>query len=797
MPMPRSLLASQILLVVATAFAGAQSIPPAAWSTEIGVNLNNPGHEMQRAAKGFDDGYHQGAPVGGIGAGTFSRTDRGDFNRWHLKAGSHTSQTVYADQFAVFQQMENSEPVSQVLMTGHPEGRLSSWKWDYPAGAGRYYALYPKAWWDYTWNKLPAHLVLEQYSPILPGDYKSSGLPIAIYRWHVENKQKRSVKISLLFSWENMAGWFRQLHAPLNEKLSSQGTNRFRQSHLPTGQTMDGIVLGQRREENAQDEWQGEFAIATLEDPGVEVSYQTTFTPSDKSGDVIWSPFSRTGRLSNDAASWVSTGVPQAAAICVSFVLQPGETRIIPMVLSWDFPVIQFNGGRKWLRHYTRDFDSSGRNAWRIAELGLQNQHTWSEKIDEWQRPFLSDSSRPQWLTSMALNELYYIADGGTLWGRPIDDPSATDQFAMLECFDYLDYASLDVAFYGTFGLLRFFPDLDKQLIREFASTVDRSDTTRYPHYWKWMQTGAPAFRDRKLKGALPHDLGSPHEDPVFLANEYSWQDSNYWRDLNSNFVLMVWRDYALTGRQDTKFLVDLYPAVKSAIDHLQQFRNPQTGLIENGGSPDQTFDEWTATGPTAYCGSLYLAALRAASEIARIAGDPSAAASYQVQFAVAQKAFISELWTGSYFRYGRGVDDIQAIQLAGQWYSALTGLGPIIPEDMRKSALRTIFEKNVVGFENGTMGAVNGRRSDGAPLEGPQTGEVWTGITFALASEFASEGMESEALETAKGIYDVVYEKKGYWFRTPEAWDQAGNFRASMYLRPGAVWSIDYALKR
>jgi non-lysosomal glucosylceramidase len=37
-----------------------------------------------------------------------------------------------------------------------------------------------------------------------------------------------------------------------------------------------------------------------------------------------------------------------------------------------------------------------------------------------------------------------------------------------------------------------------------------------------------------------------------------------------------------------------------------------------------------------------------------------------------------------------------------------------------------------------------------------------------------------------------VIYESKGYWFRTPEAWDVTGNFRASMYMRPAAVWAME-----
>ena len=54
------------------------------------------------------------------------------------------------------------------------------------------------------------------------------------------------------------------------------------------------------------------------------------------------------------------------------------------------------------------------------------------------------------------------------------------------------------------------------------------------------------------------------------------------------------------------------------------------------------------------------------------------------------------------------------------------------------------------------------------------------------------AEGLQREAFATAKGIYDVVYEKKGYWFRTPEAWGTDGMYRASMYMRPGAIWSME-----
>src|SRR5215468_2926215 len=119
-------------------FAG-DSIPAPAWHRGIGQPLDHPGgRKAELAAFGIiDDGYWQGAPVGGFGAGTFSRTYRGDFARWHIKGGIHKYQTVWSNQFAMYQQSEGGEPAAQVLTAAHPDnGQLSTWKWDYPIGAG-------------------------------------------------------------------------------------------------------------------------------------------------------------------------------------------------------------------------------------------------------------------------------------------------------------------------------------------------------------------------------------------------------------------------------------------------------------------------------------------------------------------------------------------------------------------------------------------------------------------------------------------------------------------------------------
>src|SRR5207245_1847504 len=143
-----------------------------------------------------------------------------------------------------------------------------------------------------------------------------------------------------------------------------------------------------------------------------------------------------------------------------------------------------------------------------------------------------------------------------------------------------------------------------------------------------------------------------------------------------------VWRDYVLTGRKDARFLKYTWPAVEQAIEHLQQYDRNGDGIPENDGYPDQTYDEWVVRGESAYCGGLWLASLRAAEEIAHALGQEQAAKNYQAEFEKGQASYIKKLWNGEYFLYDTASeykDNVQADQLAGQWYASMTGLDVVL----------------------------------------------------------------------------------------------------------------------
>ena len=784
---------------------GARLAPPrSGWRRPIGAPYGGPEHARQDVnGTLIDDGAWGGVPLGGLGAGSIGRTHRGDFARWHLDVGRHRFETVAANQFSVFVG-RGSTSSAHVLSTIQPD-TLRTWNWDLPEGAGTYHGLFPNAWFEYDWDALPVHLVQRQFSPVIPGNYRESSFPVGIFEWQIENPGPDPVTVGLMFSWLNDIGRDRE-----QDRRGGHRNGSVRRDGL-TGVVLQGPSDGA---DVAGAAWNGSFAIIAAEEPGIALTTFDRFLADD--GSDVWADFAADGRLDDVADGRPSQpGEALGAALAATLELAPGETRALAFALAWDLPVVEFGAGTRWCKRYTRFFGRSGRNAWAIGAEALAHRSEWSARIDAWQAPLLADSARPDWYKSALLNELYYLVDGGTIWTdaepfRPLDastTPTATagppsgdgeihaqlGHFAVLECFDYPFYNTLDVNFYASWALLLLWPQLEVSVVRHFAHTVDLDDPEVVTVGWK----GSRA--QRKRRGALPHDLGAPGEDPFLRPNAYSWRDINIWKDLNSKFVLQVWRDVTLVP--DSNLARDTWPAVVQAMDYLGAFDRDGDGLPEHDGQPDQTYDTWSMTGPSAYSGALWLAALRAAIRLSEIVGDAATGARFQGLLERGSVAFEEKLWDGRSYRFDASgeasSDSIMADQLAGQWYADATGLGDLVAPDRVVSALRTVYESNVLGFMGGEMGAVNGVRPDGSIDESTeQSAESWTGTTYALAAFMIGRGLLEEGWRTARGAHDFTY-GRGLWFRTPEAYLGDGRFRAAMYLRPLAIWAIEHALRQ
>ncbi|MEH2317732.1 GH116 family glycosyl hydrolase [Nostoc sp.] len=789
-------------------------IPSCTWSRPIGLGWDKP--YTVRYASNIDDGPWHGMPLGGFGAGCIGRSSRGDFNLWHIDGGEHTFKNVPACQFSVFESNGTSSQ-AYALSTQAPDDRtLKAWQW-YPTfpgteGTGNYHALYPRSWFIYE-NVFQSQLTCEQFSPIWAGNYQETSYPVAIFLWNAHNSTDAPITLSIMLTWQNMVGWFtnalkspqvqvRDDGSPVYEYQPRWSESQGNYNQIVENTQQFGCVLGRVGSNELLQEGDGTWCIATVKHPQVEIFHHSRWNP-EGTGEEIWQSFAKDGSLPNYLDPTPATENTQlGAAMAIRFTLQPGETLEIPLVVAWDLPITEFAAGVNYYRRYTDFFGKSGNNAWAIASTALQEYQIWRSQIQTWQQPILDREDLPEWFKMALFNELYDLTSGGTLWSAASElDPIG--QFAVLECLDYRWYESLDVRLYGSFALLMLFPELEKSVIRAFARAIPQGDDTpRIIGYYMTIKAESP-IAVRKVAGATPHDLGAPNEHVWEKTNYTSYQDCNLWKDLGSDFVLQVYRDFLLTGADDVEFLADCWNAIVQTLDYLKTFDLDGDGIPENSGAPDQTFDDWRLQGVSAYCGGLWLAALEAAIAISEVLlthrrGNAEELALqksiYEAWLEQSRPIYDQKLWNGQYYKLDSesGSDVVMADQLCGQFYARLLDLPDIVPSDRALSALKTVYDACFLKFCKGEFGAANGVRPDGSP-ENPKAThplEVWTGINFGLAAFLVQMGMKDEALRLTQAVVEQIYDN-GLQFRTPEAITAAGTFRASTYLRAMAIWGI------
>jgi non-lysosomal glucosylceramidase len=796
-----------------------QESPPASWSRPFGLGWEKP--YTVRYASNLDDGPWHGAPLGGFGAGCLGRSSRGDFNLWHLDGGEHWFGPIPDCQFALFEDNGHTSRAHALAVKPQADASnpaagapLSSWQW-YPASTaeqstGTYSARYPLSWFSYS-NVFQAQVECESFSPILPGNYRDTSLPLAVFRWRFKNPSSEPLQLSLMLSWRNSVGWFtntdpsaavnfRDDGSPEHNYVPAIGRTQGQRTRWLDQPGLRGLLM-EGETSSPVAEGQGQWCLAVPEElAGVELMRCSRWNPSGD-GKEIWASFSQDGSIpncNNDRRSGADD--PLAGAIALRFTLAPGADLELPVVISWDLPVTSFATGCRALRRYTDFFGTDGGNAAAIAAEGLGQWPQWRQQIDQWQEPVLARHDLPEPLRMALFNELYDLASGGSLWTAASSaDPQG--RFGILECLDYAWYESLDVRLYGSFALLQLWPALDRAVLLSFARAIPAADPSPRPIGWYFTQGKGRVEAARKLAGATPHDLGAPNERPFDATNYTAYQDCNLWKDLASDFVLQVWRTYQLApDGKDLNFLAQCWPATVQALEYLKGFDANNDGLPDNGGAPDQTFDDWALQGVSAYCGALWIAALEAALAMGQTLslelGLDTALAQRQFGqwLAQARSNFDRLLWNGEYYRIDAesGTPVVMADQLCGDFYARLLGLPPVVSDSNALSSLKAVREACFEGFEGGRLGVANGLRRDGTPLDpnGTHPLEVWTGINFGLAAYYRLMGDSPTALAICGAVVEQVY-SGGLQFRTPEAITANHTFRACHYLRAMAIWAL------
>lgn len=730
-----------------------------------------------------------GVPIGGIGAGSIGRGFRGEFCRYQLKPGVYEYNTVDANQFIITIKDGSGGTLFQSVLSAYEKsGRyLSSWKWLLDGSKCKYTALYPRAWTEYDLSDYGIKLVCRQISPVIPHNYKDSSLPCAVFIWNVENVSDEERTVTIAFTFKNGTG------SKSNKKPSS--TKSF--SYLESS----GVVLY-----NFIDKMPCAYALAAKVKDNVNISKCLSFDPNSN-GTIPWDQLYNNGKFDKLSKNkFDQTFSELACGIATQMQVNPSQVKDCEMCLAWDMPVVNFpDSDKKYYRFYTKYFGRDNATL-KIVDYALKNYQQWERAIYKWQTPVLDDNALPDWYKAAIFNESYFVSDGGTVWFT-LDDEEAekipvSDQrqkygrFAYLEGHEYRMYNTYDVHFYASYALAMNWPHLQLSLQYDMRDAI----FMEIPLKVKMLYDGKVV--ERKVKDSVPHDFGDPHENPFTLLNSYPIHDVSEWRDLNIKFVLQVLRDYCLgekvEGMNRKQYLEDMYEACQTVMFKSMKFDTDHDGLIENSGSPDQTYDTWVMTGSSAYCGGLWLAALYGMVIITKELDKATDTKVYSALLEKAKKAFESKLWNGKYYNFdcSENAASIMADQLCGHWYLRSCGFKyEVFPQSNVLSALNIVYDNNVASFCNGTRGAVNGFKLKGVVDDTTlQSEEVWTGVTYGLAACMIQENLIPQAWKTAGGMYNTLTERIGMAFETPEALNENQRYRAIGYMRPLSIWSMQLA---
>ena len=728
-----------------------------------------------------------GVPLGGIGTGGITRGSNGQFSRWTVKAGSMREFAMPANGFVLRVQRGNRLPSARALQPRPEPEELESFAFE--VVAPEWGGLFPFAWHRHE----PLDDVVAEclsYSPVIPGDLASSALPLALFRWRITNRGRDIADASIAFHFANLNGWFAGFGEGRPGRVAAGCFNRSMNSSSAAG-----VILDRRRVSEVPPEGTGEWAFAVAAE-GARLAETICFDGTGD-GSEFWEPFLQTGDAPDLGGGWVSESGfretppahPAAAASC-RLSLEPGEAKEVKAVLVWDLPVIEFGQGRKWYRRYTDDWGRDGRNARSLAEFAFQSAGGWEERIAEWHRETAAALGEATHRAGMAINESYFLVDGlSVLTSRRF--PGARPRFGIIECPEYALYNSLDLWVYAAEGVSRFFPELAASVAEDYANQLPTVDCEMRRHRWDG------SLFPLNSAGTAPHDLGGPGEDPFMVANSYTYRNSAVWKDLNCYLVLCIWREGRSMG---SRWRRDRFPVVRAAIDRLQEYDRDGDGLIENDGIPDQTFDNIPMTGPSSYCGGLWIAALLAAAALAREAGESAHADHWTGQARCASDAFCGLLFNGSWFRVDTQGELSEACfveQLLGPFLARRLGLGDIVPESVARRALGSIFENNFLDA-GGREGAVSmSRIPPSAATSLPhqddtsfQTSEIQPGFNFSLAAQLESWGLRAEAEQLRRALHRELYERRNLIYQTPAAYDRGDpTCRAIMNMRPLSAW--------
>lgn len=767
-----------------------------------------------------DDGPFGLPLLGGIGTGAFGRDLTGHFSRWHLQPGFARVTSVDAASLCVRWE--------QGVKTGAYRLGEAGWDMPLPTGARQVAVLWPIVAEKLTAADWPVEVIIESWSPVIPGNYEASALPVAFFDVHVRNTSSAPAKFDVALFMPNFLGWRKGYghvlpsEAEQNPKRASaaklgprvwlerSNAGNYAEPLEPDGARglLNGVLLRRSGTTQPTQDMEGQVLLGV--GGGDDVNAQRLVCafvngggdPSAASASCFLvnceKAFFADGKLPVQEKGWPSLAHEvTASAVAGGVTLAPGAERSFTLVMVWDLPLVQFGSGRTWEKAYTKTYGADGRQARRIALDALGKRAEWRAQIDRWHTDTLGQGTQDELKRrGAAINDLSFVVSGGATWvakehQRAGFEPprlGSGEHFSILEGFDtgYYFNSTFDLWPYAQPAFEANWPRLSELVLQDFLRAAPMAiGETRFI-------TNEGRFSVCKVANKIPHDIGCPAGDPWHQINEYgSTRDSNVWKDHNPQFILSLYLHRRFSGAPPP---TDPEWRTLLGITEFMIAQDKQhDGLLYHDAQGDNTWDALHFTGPSPYSGSLTIGAWAAMTEWAKQRGDAAQVKHFAEKLALSKASFEKYFWNGRYYRGAASGDQAEWVlsdALFGILMAEACGLRGLLPGEHIAAHLRHVADRNWRDFGKGDIGpSLLAPASGPIPNGGLQVGEVLVGSARACAAFMQRAGVRDQGNAMADAINRTLYEKSGLQFRTPAAWTAEGTFRAQANMRPLASW--------
>ena len=722
-------------------------------------------------------------PLGGLGTGCIGLSGDGRLVDWEIFNKPNKGVINGYSHFAI--KAENSGIVLDTrLLHGDLLPPYSGEGQQFGSGPNRGYLAglphfrtstfrgeFPKATISLEDQAFPGSIELTAFNPFIPQEDKDSGIPGAFFEIEVRNTTETPIAYTICFSAKN--------------PLPGKPKNHFRYDPQLSTIQMSSCDL------QPDDPRYGDITISTdAEDVSHLEHWDMTAYKGGWADDVngYWKKLAAPGRFNQAPVKKCArnTGASKShhASLAAHIEVKPRETRTIRFLITWNFPLctnywnpvlmddgIEDRVANTWKNYYATLWGDSTESA-RYAFERWDALHSTTNTF----RNVLFSSTLPPVVIDAVSANLSVLKsptvqrlEDGTLYGWEGCHPD--EGCCEGSCTHVWNYA---------YALPFLFPKLERGM-RE----VD------YRH--NMGPDGSMSFR-------LQLPLGRPR-----------WE---FRPCVDGQFggVIQTYRDWKISG--DTDWLLRLWPSVEKSLsfawspDNADQWDRNRDGVLE--GLQHHTLDV-ELFGPSSWLNGFYLAALKAASEMANHLNKDVAANEYNALFESGKLWVDEHLFNGEYYHQdidltnkdileefmgprsstkldGRSEADIfwdeywdeehQQIryqvaegcgidQVVAQWHANLCGLGEVFDKTQTLVALRSIYNHNFVrelrkvnnrnrrvfsiNDEAGVLTCSYPRHEPEVPLS--FAAETMSGFEYQVACHMVQEGMMSEGLEIVSAI--------------------------------------------